>query len=221
MTVITERSFSVANEDSWTDNGTMESDPTAPRSASGIETIYYPAGFGGGNAPAQSWANKSWNYRTLYLSVWMKISSNWQGHPTGANKVVHLFISGSNHVVLNLWGSGSGMMQIGILLQGIVNDGTGTTAANWLPNLGPTGEIVRGKWYHVEVVGVGNTAGAANGTVDWWLDGVKIGSHSGIQYVSGAGMWEGMNWSPTWGGGGSVVSSTMSMSFDHFRMSGK
>ncbi|HEY0527696.1 MAG TPA: Ig-like domain-containing protein [Gemmatimonadaceae bacterium] len=221
MTVITERPFSALNEDGWTDNGGIVQDATAPRSPSGVGTIVFPAGFTGGDAPAQTYPNKTFNVRTLYVSVWMKISANWQGHPTGANKVLHMYISGLNHAVLNLWGSGSGTMQIGILLQGIVNNGTGGTNANWYANLGPTGEIVRGRWYHIEVVAVGNTSGAANGSIDWWVDGVKNGSHTGIQYVGGDGIWEGINWSPTWGGSGSVVNSTMTMYFDHFRMSGK
>jgi len=58
--------------------------------------------------------------------------------------------------------------------------------------------------------GVGNTAGAANGTVDWWLAGVKIGSHSG--FSTSPEQECGRNeLDPPWGGGGSVVSSTMSM----------
>jgi hypothetical protein len=220
MTRITERSFSAPNEDGWTDGGSIVADATAPRSPSGIEQIVFPAGFTGGNAPAQTYPNKTFSYRTQYLSFWMKISSNWQGHPTTANKVLHLYVGGSNHVVVNLWGSGSGPMEAGILLQGIVNNGSGGTSANWYPNLGD-GEIVRGQWYHLEVLVVGNTRGAADGSVDWWLNGVKIGSHTGIQYVAGDGYFEGLNWSPTWGGSGSAVASTMSMSFDHFYMSGK
>ncbi len=221
MTVITERPFSAMNEDGWTDGSIIVSDPTAPKSPSSIGQIVFPAGFTGGNAPAQTYPNKTFSYRTQYIAVWMKISSNWQGHQTGANKILHVYVGGSNHVVVNLWGSGSGMMQAGILLQGIVNNGSGGTSANWYSNLGPTGEIVRGQWHHLEVLLVGNTNGAANGSVDWWLDGVKNGSYSGIEYVPGDGLWEGLNWSPTWGGSGDVVSSTMTMSFDHFYMSGK
>jgi hypothetical protein len=72
------------------------------------------------------------------------------------------------------------------------------------------------------VLAVGNTSGAANGSVDWWLDGVKIGSHSGIQYVSGNGTWgERIAWAPTWGGAGPNVPSEMYQFIDHIYVSGK
>jgi hypothetical protein len=67
----------------------------------------------------------------------------------------------------------------------ICSDGTGNTFANWYPNLGHTGEFVRGQWHHLEVVLLGNTSGNADGAVDWWLDGIKIGSYSGIEYIPG------------------------------------
>ena len=44
-------------------------------------------------------------------------------------------------------------------------------------NLGPSGELVRNQWMHWEAVFVGNSSGAADGTVDWWADGVKIGHY--------------------------------------------
>ena len=228
MTVLTERPFSAVTEDGWTvapwsgSNANCEiiTDAAAPKSPSNIGRIKYPAGFASGGEPCGM--TKVLNtYRTMYLSFWFKVSSNWVGHPTGANKILHINIGGSNHFVVNLWGYGNGMMQMGILLQGIVNDGAGATSANWLPNLGPTGEVVRAQWYHVEVLAVGNTSGAANGSVDWWLNGVKVGSHSNVQYVSGNGVWEQISWAPTWGGAGPSVSSEMDQYIDHLYISGK
>jgi hypothetical protein len=230
MTVLTDRPLSAVIEDGWdvgawsgsTGNCQIVTDATAPKSPSSVGRIKYPAGWAGGGEPCGMGRGGLGNNRTWYISFWFKISPNWQGHPTGVNKVLHIWIGGLNHVVVNLWGYGSGTMQASILLQGIVNDGSGKTAANWNPNLGPTGEIVRGQWYHQEIVLVGNTSGAANGSVDWWLDGVKIGSHSGIQYVSGNGVFgENIAWAPTWGGLGSNVTSEMYQFMDHFYISGK
>jgi hypothetical protein len=225
MTVISDRPFSALNENGWTDfwGVNVVSDPTAPRSPSSVGQQVFPAGFGGGSSTGVAGIPRlaGTTYHTLYISGWLKISSNWQGHLTSVNKVLHINVGGINHAVFNLWGVGSGKMQAGILLQGIVNDGAGNTWANWYPNLGPAGEIVRGQWHHVEIVLVGNTVGAANGRVDWWLDGAKIGSHTGIQFVAGDGVWDDFAWSPTWGGLGDVVRSTMTMSFDHLYLSGK
>jgi uncharacterized protein YjdB len=228
MTTLSERAFNSVAEDGWgvsawsgsVSNCTIESDAIAPMSPPNIGRIRYPAGFASGGEPCGESKPLSGNYRTMYLSFWFKVSPNWVGHQTGANKIFHITIGGSNHFVVNLWGYGNGILQMGVLLQGIVNSGTGSTAANWLPNLG-TGEVVRGKWYHVEMIAVGNSSGAADGSVDWWLNGTKIGSHSGIQYVSGAGTWQNIAWAPTWGGAGPAVPAEMYQYIDHLRLSAK
>ena len=232
MTPLTERPYSTMLENGWavyawsgtTANCEIVSDASAPKSPASAARIRYPAGFPGGGEPC-GWAKGGMpNYRTWYLSFWFKISPNWQGHPTTVNKMLHINIGGSNRVVVNLWGSGSGTMQAGILLQGILAGGNfdGGTSANFYPNLGPTGAVVRDRWYHEEVVLVGNTSGSANGSVEWWLDGVKIGSRTGIQFTSGNGYFgEQIAWAPTWGGGGSTVSSTMYEYMDHLYLSGK
>ncbi len=67
--------------------------------------------------------------------------------------------------------------------------------------------------HHFEQVLTLGTDQGANGTVDWWLDGVHIGTASNVPfldhaaYASGiggtgvAGFW-GWQCSPWWGGGG-------------------
>jgi hypothetical protein len=234
MTLISERPFSSVNEDpNWgvtgasgsVNNFSIVSDAQAPRSPNSVGQILYPAGFNGGGEPVNVYTLFNTWYRTLYIGVWIKMSSNWVGHLTAVNKVIHLNVggnqSGANHVVPTIWGNGAGMLQAGVLLQGIVTDGKGNNAVNLYPNLGPSGEIVRGQWHHLEYVFVGNTSGTANGTAEWWLDGVKVGSYSGMEYVPDTGLFWQLSWAPTWGGGGGVVSSNMMMSFDHLRVSGK
>jgi uncharacterized protein YjdB len=229
MNTITERPFSAISEGGWgvvaasgcTCNFSIVSDPTAPKSPSSIGQILYPAGFAAGGEPVNVYTVLSPQYRTLYVGIWLKMSSNFQGNPTLVNKMIHLFTGGSNHVVPTIWGSDNGMLQAGILLQGIVTDGTGKSASNLYPNLGPTGEIVRGQWHHLEYVLVGNTSGTANGSAEWWLDGVKVGSYSNMQFVSGSSTWEQLAWAPTWGGVIGTVNSAMTESFDHIRVSGK
>ena len=229
MTTITERPFSAISEDGWSivaasgsvNNFSIVQDATAPKSPSGVGQILYPAGFAAGGEPVNVYKVLSPQYRTLYVGVWLKMSSNFQGNPTLVNKMIHLFTGGSNHVVPTIWGSGNGMLQAGVLLQGIVTDGKGQSASNLYPNLGPTGEIVRGRWHHLEYVFVGNTSGTANASAEWWLDGVKVGSYTNMQYVSGSSVWEQLAWAPTWGGVTGTVTSAMTESFDHIRVSGK
>ena len=229
MTTITERPFSAISEDGWSvaaasgsvNNFSIVQDATAPKSPSGVGQILYPAGFSAGGEPVNVYTVLSPQYRTLYLGIWLKMSSNFQGNPTTVNKMIHLFTGGSNHVVPTIWGSDNGMLQAGVLLQGVVTDGKGQSASNLYPNLGPTGEIHRGQWHHLEYVLVGNTSGTANASAEWWLDGVKVGSYTNMQYVSGSSTWEQLAWAPTWGGVIGTVTSAMTESFDHIRVSGK
>jgi len=227
MTVLTERSFSALNENGWTNTGgssyAIVADASAPKSPSSVGQIKFPAGFGSGNAPVV--LEKAWSSvnKTLYVSFWVKFSSNWDGNDSGVNKIFHFWIGGSNRLVLNARGVGSGRLLTEVELQGIKAGGNydaGTTAL-FTANLGPTGELVRNQWLHWEAVFVGNSSGAADGTVDWWADGVKVGHYSGLQFVSGAGLWEELEWSPTYGGFGAAVPADQYQWIDHIYISGK
>ena len=227
MTVLTERPFSALNENGWTNTGgssyAIVADASAPKSPSSVGQIKFPAGFGSGNAPVvleKAWSSTN---KTLYVSFWVKFSSNWDGNDSGVNKIFHFWIGGSNRLVLNARGVGSGRLLTEVELQGIKAGGNydaGTTAL-FTGNLGASGELVRNQWLHWEAVFVGNTSGAANGTVDWWADGVKIGHYSGLQFVAGAGLWEELEWSPTYGGFGAPVPADQYQWIDHLYISGK
>jgi uncharacterized protein YjdB len=225
MTTLTERPFSALNEDGWTNMGdySIQSDATAPYSPSSVGQIRFPAGFGAGNAPAV--LEKVWSAtdRTLYISFWLKLSSNWYGNDAGVNKVFHFWIGGSNRLVMNVRGTGNGSLTAEIELQGIVAGGNydGGSTAVFDPNLGASGTIARGQWVHWEAIFTGNSSGSADGKVEWWLNGTKVGNYGGLQLISGTGLWESMEWSPTYGGSGSPVPATQYMSIDHIRVSGK
>jgi len=227
MTTLTERSFSSLNEDGWTNTGSstysIQSDPTAPQSPNSVGQILFPQGFGSGNAPAV--LEKVWQsgMKTLYVSFWLKLSSNWVGNDAGVNKIFHFWIGDSNRLFLNAHGAGSGTLTAEVWLQSITKGGNfdnGTTA-NFAPNQGPSGQIVRGQWVHWEMIFTANSSGTADGKVEWWINGQKVGSYSGLQFVSGAGTWQEMEWSPTYGGFGGAVPADQTMSVDHIRVSGK
>jgi hypothetical protein len=227
MTVLTERPFNALNEDGWTNTGSSDykiaADATAPKSPSNVGQIKFPAGFGSGNAPAVLEKVWSGTQKTLYVSFWVKFSSNWIGNTAGVNKIFHFWIGGSNRLVLNARGVGTGKLLTEVELQGITAGGNydaGTTAL-FTANLGPSGELVRNQWLHWEAVFIGNSSGTANGSVDWWVNGTKVGHYGGLQFVSGAGYWEEMEWSPTYGGAGGVVPADQYQWIDHIYISGK
>jgi len=48
-----------------------------------------------------------------------------------------------------------------------------------------------------------------------------VGHYGGLQFVSGAGYWEEMEWSPTYGGAGAAVPADQYQWIDHLYISGK
>ena len=237
MTVITERSFSAVAEDSWTvptgtdlTNFTVVSDATAPKSSPSVLQIRFPAGFSAGGSPALTERDLGSTASTLYVSMWIKLSSNWVGQMTGTNKVLHFWIAGLNRLFVYIDGSYGNTLQPYVGLQGIAtpyNDGAGSTSTsvNLRPNVaGQTGaQIVRGQWYHWELVFAINSAGSADGTADWWINGVQVGHYTGIGYVSAgqSRVFQTMKWDPTWGGLGGTVPVDQFMTMDHIYISGK
>jgi hypothetical protein len=198
-------------------------DATAPKSPTNIMQMLFPAGMIGGIEPnmlARDFPNPP---TTLYVSYWMKVSPNWYGHVTSIGKVIHFWIGDANHVYNSVHGFGTDPLSAWVHLQGVVAGGNtdGGTSADFGPNLGQPGTIVRGQWHHYELVFKANTSGTADGTLDWWLDGVQVGSYRGIQFVAGAGVWQGLKWSPTWGGATGTVPADQYMWMDHFYISGK
>jgi len=244
MTVITDRPFNsttptyTPGEAGWEDwSGTtyltIVQDATAPKSPSNVAQLRYPAGYAGGNAPGGAEYNLRSGGRsptTLYISLWVKLSSNWYGNVSSVNKVCHVWISGLNRVVASATGEANNPLVPQIRLQtlgGQYSDGVNPPAedANLNPNVaGQTNvKIVRGQWYKWEIVIYGGTPGAANGTVDWWINGAKVGHYVNIPYIppGGSSTWDIFKWDPTWGGIGGNIPADQFMFMDHIYISGK
>jgi hypothetical protein len=189
-------------------------DATAPKSPSNVIRATYAAGFGGGSSPVNAELSHA-GHRVLYISYWAKLSANFQGHLTGVNKQVYEWAGGAPIFYFEAYGVGSGNLMPRVVLQGTPADNV------YSPNLVPSATIPRGQWFNIEIVLGGNSSGAADGSVDWWLNGVHIGSQSGVQWTSGATSWGIFSLRPIWGGVGDVVSSTMTFDVDHLYISGK
>ncbi len=238
MTVLDERPFDCPRpaqcESAWNYSETYANaltivqDPTAPKSAPNVaQQIFTPALPGGSSPAITERAFPGAGKTTLYVATWMKLSSNFVGHPTGTNKMVHFVINGSNRLFLQARGIGAGALVPSFGLQGLAApyfDGVSqtATAVNLLPNVG-NAAINRGQWQRYEIVLVGNTPGIANGSAQLWIDGVRVLNYSGIMFAApgGSGKWDAVQWSPTWGGGGGIITVPFTMSMDHMYISGK
>jgi hypothetical protein len=221
MTAITDQPFTSLPSSGWTPyfSWGLASDAAAPHSPSSVFEIVYPAGYAGGNSPGLAEFAVNPNYRQIYIAMYIKYSSNWQGHLTAVNKIIHFWVGSSNHLVIVGAGSGSGPLTARISLQGIAGGGNqdgGSTGTYESPI-----QFIRGQWHLVEMVAVSNTGSNKDGSADLWVDGVHATGVTGIEFQAGGPLFNLVKEDPTWGGGGDVVKNTQSFRIDHIYMSGK
>jgi uncharacterized protein YjdB len=229
MTLVSSRPFNsttatyTAGEDGWwdSDHGSLAiiQDASAPRSAPNIARMTFNAGINGGYAP--STLERQINGNTMYVAAWVRYSSNWQSHNSSVNKILHFWIGGGNKLVITAASyTPYGPLTARISLQGVVsggnnNDGGITGTYN------STAEFVRGQWTKIEVVAVANTPGSNNGSVKLYINGALATQCSGIQFYSGGGPFQLLQWAPVWGGTGDTVQQTMYEDMDHVYISQK
>jgi uncharacterized protein YjdB len=223
MTLLSDRPFNAMNELGWDDldeqpslpGGAIITDATAPHSPSKILRTTLPAGMTGSTGTFSG--NHTVNAGTLYVSYWARLSANW----VGGGGIAKQFYAYTNHasMYLNLNGTGNGPFDVEIAGQDILAGGAGygdPVNPNWTPNLAPA-IVARGVWYHVEVLLTGNTAGAANGSLNWWLNGVHVGSYAGIKWDTAASTWAFLHYTNLWNG--NTLPITMNLDFDHIYLS--
>jgi hypothetical protein len=81
---------------------------------------------------------------------------------------------------------------------------------------------MRGRWHQWEILLVSNTGNHANGTIQWWVDGVEVGHYDDVRFgtASQSKVWQRISWRPVWGGAGGVVREDMYMWMDRLYASG-
>lgn len=223
MTAVVSQAFNSTTLASWYSlpaGVRLLSDTSTPLSPAPYGRMIYPAGFKGGVAPATttstSFAGKG--YKEVYVRLGVRLSSNFFGHPTSTNKVVHFWIYNpqANRVFLSFEGAGANPLHLQVRCQGSPDDGK---CGHLRANTGASGVVTRGAWHVVEVRVRANTQGLSNGVVEAWIDGVRTHFYNNIRLDVGG--WMLMSWSPTWGGVGGTVPAAMSMDMDHIYVSGR
>jgi hypothetical protein len=229
MTFIDERPFNSLAENAaphspaWDTDNTLSivQDATAPISPSNVIRATYPAGFRSGSAPGHAGVLLP-AYRTLYVRFAAKLSANWQGEDSGYSKLFYVWQNGVPSFFFTAHGGGSAPLLPTPVLQDLSSYPNGQGV--WDPNLVPSARIIRGRWQTYEFIIVGNTAGASNGSIDWYVDGVHVGSLSGILWSTngGASLMSTFEFRPIWGGTGPTpVAATQTMDWDDVYLSGK
>ncbi|MGH7561478.1 MAG: hypothetical protein ACRENB_10705 [Gemmatimonadales bacterium] len=191
-------------------------DTTAPLSSASVVETRFPAGMIGGVSPGvmQHFWPQSRGTRELYHRFAFKLSDNFFGHPTSTNKLFHIWVGGQNRAFSRVVGAGTGGMTFQMALQGVPDQRTRFPANT---GVGPT-TVVRGRWYLVEVYLRLNTPGVPDGVIDTWVDGVHTGHYTDVLFLGsteGWMTWHQIQWSATWGGGGSNVPADQFIWLDH------
>lgn len=167
---------------------------------------FFRQGMKGGSGPVQ--VDRAIRPSTaLFVSFYLYVSPHWQGHSSGVNKVLHLWIAGVNRLYLSAQGAGAGRLEAQVRLQQVAENPVSR-------NLRGSQSIPRGQWVRWDVLLVANTAGQANGSATWWIDGLQAGSVGNIRFTTGSPQWERVSWNPTWGGIGDTVRVAQVMRID-------
>jgi len=192
----------------------------APKSPNGIGKAFYPIGMKGGVAPINTWYVLPTGKTELYVSFWIKFSTNWNGHLSTCNKILNFWIGGNNRVVLKGQAAGSKPLKINVKMQNVAMS---PSAFDLDPNQSTLGILKRGQWHQVEFVVRANTANNFNGSMSWWVDGQAVANHNNLRFVvnSQDHTWYQITWNPVWGGAGGVLDRNQDMQIDHMYISGR
>jgi hypothetical protein len=200
----------------------LVSDPAAPRGST-VWELTYPAGQptnpSDSFSPVHAWMPVPGRPRSVYTSVWLKVSDNWVGHGGAETKLVELIIANQSRVVISLIGKGSNPLEPKVR----VNGGPDSRAGGYLPQNIKQGTFSRGEWHRLEAVLTSNTPGKADGGAQWWLDGVELGRHNDVMWVGGGELpgWTQVDLNPIWGGRDDQLKTTQHLWVDHLYASAK
>ena len=219
---ITDRRFDALEEDGWlhTDTGmfSIVTDDAAPRSPSNVGQALFPAGFGSGSGPMNTYLeNFGGAGARIYIHFWVKISSNWDGNDSSINKILFIWINDGPRVYLQALGRGAASLHPRVNTQ---SPGMDYSLGN------DSVELTRGEWHEWEVVMRRNTAsGGGDSSVQAWFDGAQIVDFQG-DATSALTLWDGGNdtfhtvsWNPTYGGLGEPVPAGQHQWIDHLYVS--
>jgi hypothetical protein len=188
--------------------------------------MFFPASMKSGTGPARATLYFPPNIRELYVSVWMKLSSNWIGNQASINKMFFVGVSGGNNqFIFEAYGAGSNRLTPTLALQGVFDNDTRSQLHR--PNLTASAEIVRGQWHKIEVILRCNSApNVPDGTMDLWVDGTPITSVRNVNFTKKSDpsrpcSMNVLNWNPTYGGGGASPGADLYQWFDTMYISGR
>jgi hypothetical protein len=183
----------------------------APLSPPNVGQWAYPVGYSAGDAPGTMYFSHA-AVKEVYAGFWWEPSNPWQGHASGANDIAFWKTASGGIFVMRMSGSGAGPFQTEFSLESGVS-------TNYAENAGASSPLALGQWHRVEFyVKYATTSTSGDGIVQWWLDGVLLGSYAAIQTPNDAGFVQ-FEFSPIWGGVGGAKAEQDYYWYDHVHLS--
>jgi len=206
-------------------NAAIIRDPTAPQSAPNVLACHVPAGtyvgIGTCEMDRDDFHQGGGTYSPkLYVSVWVKHSSNWVPHPVGSKMLWFEHAAQSCSGYTDVYSTfNSATMQVGVNEQNC-------TGRYLLANTGDasywTALAYRGVWQHYEFLLEMNTGSQSNGVFKLWVDGHLIADYGDVQWVPTAAdvhLWSGVRYYNVYGGGPGTAADQYEY-LDHLYVSG-
>ena len=188
----------------------------------------FPAGFKGGGGPITFSYPRFNGVRSVYVHFGLKLSPNWFNHSQARRCLLRdrSDPSGGRPFYVVLFGYGNGSIRFQMNTQSPESGSLPDASEAYRLNRGSGGsdQIVRGRWYNIEMVLTLNDIGSANGEIHAWINGTKILEYKGLRIVSNQsdGTLNTLKWNPTYGGSSSEhVPAEQYQYIDHIYLSGR
>lgn len=207
----------------WSYSGTTTDNATDTPAGGGTIRMQWSAGnypvccsIGGGRA---EYGNLPAGLTELYIGHWVKWSNPYDWNPVGS-KIDYMITrdayagdlgTGKDNFLTMIQDNGTTLT----FTQQLWMDCTpGPCTRSRTNNVGSI-NIIKGRWYWLEIHVRYNTVGVQDGLIEIWLDDVLKMQHSNVTYRTTNTTIGNFQHSPEWGGGGGVINQTQYVWFDH------
>jgi hypothetical protein len=230
------RGGNVWNQSPGTGSAAVVPDSSAPLSPPNVAELVYPVGLPSGSAPWTLYFNPIPPGREFYAAFWWKASANWQGDPSGINKITfwqdRAPSSANLIVMMNNQRQRDYLLTVTLEFNQASNGqlenaaGAGTVWHVFGNMRGGNYVIVPGNWYRIELYFKGSTTPTSqDGVLRWWATKrgdpapTPVGDYANANFDMPDFIQ--FSFAPTWGGNSGVGKLRKdSYRIDHVHVSG-
>jgi len=209
----------VWNQSPGTGLAAVVPDSSAPLSPPNVLQLTYPVGLPSGSAPWTLYFNPRPRGREFYTAFWWKANAEWQGDPSGINKIIfwqdgapasaNLIVMMNNQrqrdylltVTLEFNQASNGQLVNSAGAQAVWHVFGNVRGGNYV--------ITPGTWYRIELYFKGSTTPSSqDGVLRWWATklgdaaATPIGDYTNVNFDSPDFIQ--FSFAPTWGGNSGV-----------------